>query len=108
MSDFVDPVDSSRDFEKPNTAHEVLKPCTRSEMSTGKSASSAYKYSVLVLVFLFLPLSVLPTAKFPKCMELLYMAVCLSSLSKTNVIGIYGQRPKHNHESRMHEMGDWS
>ena len=108
MSDFVDPVDSSRDFEKPNTAHDVLKPCTRSEMSTGKSASSAYKYSVLVLVFLFLPLSVLPTAKFPKCMELLYMAVCLSSLSKTNVIGIYGQRPKHNHESRMHEMGDWS
>ena len=104
MSEITDPVDNSCDLEKLPTTHDVLKPFTRPEMSTRKSASSAYKYPVLGLILLFLQLSVLPTARFPKCMELLYMAVCFSSLSKTNVIGIYGQHPKHNHESRMHEV----
>ena len=56
----MDPVDTSRDLEKPDTFHDVLKPSTRSGMSTGKSASSTYKYPVLGLILLFLQLSTLP------------------------------------------------
>jgi len=64
MSDMMGPAGNSRDFEKPNTAHDVLKPFTRSEMSNRKPASSAYKYPVLKLMLLFLRLTVLTPPKF--------------------------------------------